>query len=80
MMTGTALSSRIQAAQNVRRWLQDKGCQEVAARLFNHRALIEVSCPPAELLHKAQRITESYAGVTRSVWTVFYNGCQIIWR
>lgn len=80
MMTDTKLSTRVQMAQNVREWLHSKGSSEVATVFYNRRARIEISCPPAELLERAQCISERYAGGTRNVWTAFYNGCQIIWR
>lgn len=80
MMTETKMSTQVQAAQSVRYWLQDKGCYVIATHLLKRRPMIEVSCPPPALLQRAQRITESYSGGTRSVWTVFHDGCQIIWR
>lgn len=80
MMIETKLSSRIHDAQSVRYWLQDRGCDVIRASLLRRRAVIEVVCPPAELQERAYRIVETCVGGTRSVWTVFHDGCQIIWR
>ena len=42
--------------------------------------LLEIACPPVELLNSAERIAESHNGGTRSVWVASLEGCRIIWR
>ncbi|EIZ3827437.1 hypothetical protein MN350_005101, partial [Escherichia coli] len=44
------------------------------------RPVLEITCPPPELVRNAVRIMEHKSGVARSVWTARLNGCQIIWR
>jgi hypothetical protein len=80
MMTDTKLSSLVGAGLRVRHLLRKKGCHEVKTYFFNRRPMIEVTCPPAELLAHAERNTESHNGITRSVWMASYCGCFIIWR
>ena len=69
--------SMAEAAQN---WLRERGSRVTDVRVFMRRPLLEIACPPVELLNSAERIAESHNGGTRSVWVASLEGCRIIWR
>ncbi len=67
-------------ATEVKTWLQERGSHVNESWLGVARPVLEISCPPPELVRNAVRIMEHKSGVARSVWTARLNGCQIIWR
>ncbi|EKG4437248.1 hypothetical protein O3I58_000364 [Escherichia coli] len=74
------MSRNIKMATEVKRWLQERGSHVNESWLGVARPVLEITCPPPELVRNAVRIMERKSGVARSVWTARLNGCQIIWR
>ncbi|WP_180932842.1 hypothetical protein [Escherichia coli] len=74
------MSRNIKMATEVKSWLQERGSHVNESWLGVARPVLEISCPPPELVRNAVRIMEHKSGVARSVWTARLNGCQIIWR
>ncbi|EGK3350806.1 hypothetical protein IOS65_003940 [Salmonella enterica] len=74
------MSRNIKMATEVKTWLQERGSHVNESWLGVARPVLEITCPPPELVRNAVRIMEHKSGVARSVWTVRLNGCQIIWR
>ena len=74
------MSRNIKIATEVKSWLQERGSHVNESWLGVARPVLEITCPPPELVMNAVRIMERKSGVARSVWTARLNGCQIIWR
>ncbi|EAB4767219.1 TPA: hypothetical protein HJL26_000989 [Escherichia coli] len=74
------MSRNIKMATEVKSWLQERGSHVNESWLGVARPVLEITCPPPELVRNAVRIMEHKSGVARSVWTARLNGCQIIWR
>ncbi|MBZ8366424.1 hypothetical protein MZC24_22700 [Escherichia coli] len=74
------MSRNIKIATEVKTWLQEHGSHVNESWLGVARPVLEITCPPPELVRNAVRIMEHKSGVARSVWTARLNGCQIIWR
>ncbi|HHD2676159.1 TPA: hypothetical protein ACN02O_000088 [Klebsiella oxytoca] len=74
------ISSHVQQAMATQALLHKKGCLVTDFRQSPARPVLEVSCPPVELLEKAFRIVERDKSGTRSIWVASFNGCRIIWR
>ncbi|EAA5753094.1 hypothetical protein A3Z89_00265 [Salmonella enterica subsp. enterica serovar Montevideo] len=74
------MSRNIKMATEVKSWLQERGSHVNESWLGVARPVLEITCPPPELVRNAIRIMEHKSGVARSVWTARLNGCQIIWR
>ncbi|WP_105491523.1 hypothetical protein [Escherichia coli] len=74
------ISRNIKMATEVKTWLQERGSHVNESWLGVARPVLEITCPPPELVRNAVRIMEHKSGVARSVWTARLNGCQIIWR
>ena len=74
------MSRNITMATEVKSWLQERGSHVNESWLGVARPVLEITCPPPELVRNAVRIMEHKSGVARSVWTARLNGCQIIWR
>ncbi|CDL02919.1 hypothetical protein P2S20_19410 [Escherichia coli] len=74
------MSRNIKMATEVKTWLQERGSHVNESWLGVARPVLEITCPPPELVRNAIRIMEHKSGVARSVWTARLNGCQIIWR
>ncbi|AEJ56119.1 hypothetical protein KV337_005101 [Escherichia coli] len=74
------MSRNIKMATEVKTWLQERGSHVNESWLGVARPVLEITCPPPELVRNAVRIMEHKSGVARSVWTARLNGCQIIWR
>ncbi|EAA4604644.1 hypothetical protein CB425_08065 [Salmonella enterica subsp. enterica serovar Kisangani] len=74
------ISRNIKLATEVKTWLQERGSHVNESWLGVARPILEITCPPPELVRSAVRIMEHKSGVARSVWTARFNGCQIIWR
>ncbi|HBC0040198.1 TPA: hypothetical protein JGA48_004493 [Salmonella enterica] len=74
------MSRNIKMATEVKIWLQERGSHVNESWLGVARPVLEITCPPPELVQSAIRIMEHKSGVARSVWTARFNGCQIIWR
>lgn len=74
------MSRNIKMATEVKSWLQERGSHVNESWLGVARPVLEIICPPPELVRNAVRIMEHKSGVARSVWTARLNGCQIIWR
>ncbi|EJC1543274.1 hypothetical protein MX763_000713 [Salmonella enterica subsp. enterica serovar Montevideo] len=74
------MSRNIRMATEVKTWLQERGSHVNESWLGVARPVLEITCPPPELVRNAVRIMEHKSGVARSVWTARLNGCQIIWR
>ncbi|HDK0450443.1 TPA: hypothetical protein PRT66_003326 [Escherichia coli] len=74
------MSRNIKMATEVKSWLQERGSHVNESWLGVARQVLEITCPPPELVRNAVRIMEHKSGVARSVWTARLNGCQIIWR
>lgn len=74
------MSRNIKMATEVKSWLQERGSHVNESWLGVARPVLEITCPPPELVRNAVRIMEHKSGVARSVWTARLNSCQIIWR
>ncbi|EAC1244329.1 TPA: hypothetical protein KML71_004543 [Escherichia coli] len=74
------MSRNIKMATEVKTWLQARGSHVNESYLGVARPILEITCPPPELVRSAIRIMEHKSGIARSVWTARFNGCQIIWR
>ncbi|WP_333501544.1 hypothetical protein [Kluyvera genomosp. 2] len=74
------ISTHVQQAKATEAMLNQKGCWVTVFRQSRTRPVLEVSCPPAELLNRAVRIVERNNSGSRSVWVASFNGCRIIWR
>lgn len=74
------IAEHINMAEVAQEWLRQRGSRVTDIRVFMRRPLLEITCPPAELLNSASRIVERCETGTRSVWVAALNGCQIIWR
>ncbi|EMQ7866713.1 hypothetical protein WIH60_003468 [Salmonella enterica] len=74
------MARNIKLATEVKTWLQERGSHVNESWLGVARPVLEITCPPPELVRNAVRIMEHKSGVARSVWTARLNGCQIIWR
>lgn len=74
------ISQHMQSANNAAEWLKARGSYITDMRLYMRRPLLEITCPPAELVNSASRIVERCEIGTRSVWVARLNDCQIIWR
>ncbi|EFW2814631.1 hypothetical protein BV422_002916 [Shigella sonnei] len=74
------MSRNIKMATDAQNWLQAHGSHVNESYLGVARPVLEITCPPPELVRNAVRIMEHKSGVARSVWTTRLNGCQIIWR
>ncbi|ELO0986316.1 hypothetical protein RZD54_001666 [Citrobacter freundii] len=79
-MISELISSHVQQAMATEALLNKKGCLVTEFRQTRSRPVLEVSCPPAELLNSAVRIVERNNSGSRSVWVASFNGCRIIWR
>ncbi|MCZ5371605.1 hypothetical protein O5698_00510 [Escherichia coli] len=74
------MSRNIKMATEVKTRLQERGSHVNESWLGVARPVLEITCPPPELVRNAVRIMEHKSGVARSVWTARLNGFQIIWR
>lgn len=74
------ISTHLQQVRATELLLNQKGCLITGFRQTPTRPVLEVSCPPVELLSNAVRIIERSSTGTCSVWTASFNGCRIIWR
>ncbi|MBM6483478.1 hypothetical protein JSX99_14820 [Klebsiella pneumoniae] len=79
-MIAERISDHVAAAARARHWLRERGAEVEGERFFMCRPLLEITCPPAELVSCADRIVESYNGGTRSVWVASVQDCRVIWR
>lgn len=79
-MNSEKMAEYINMAEAAQDWLRQRGSRVTDIRVFMRRPLLEIACPPAELVQQANRIVESCVTGTRSVWIARLNGCQIIWR
>ncbi|AVE67908.1 hypothetical protein SKN04_001671 [Salmonella enterica] len=74
------IAEHINMAEAAQEWLRQRGSRVTDIRIFMRRPLLEIACPPVELVKSANRIVECCDTGTRSVWVAALNGCQIIWR
>ncbi|HGY4723313.1 TPA: hypothetical protein ACNV1G_004562 [Citrobacter amalonaticus] len=74
------MAAHIAAATRARHWLGDRGVKVVKECFFMNRPLLEITCPPAELVMMASRISEHSNGGSRSVWVATLDDCRVIWR
>ncbi|EHI6280240.1 hypothetical protein J9K58_002098 [Salmonella enterica] len=74
------IAEHINMAEAAQEWLRQRGSRVTDIRIFMRRPLLEIACPPVELVKSANRIVECCDAGTRSVWVAALNGCQIIWR
>ncbi|EEC7658479.1 hypothetical protein D4L93_RS24635, partial [Escherichia coli] len=63
------MSRNIKMATEVKTWLQERGSHVNESWLGVARPVLEITCPPPELVRNAVRIMEHKSGVARSVWT-----------
>ncbi|KFB97844.1 Kil family protein, partial [Trabulsiella guamensis ATCC 49490] len=74
------IAEHISMAEAAQDWLRARGSRVTDVRVFMRRPLLEIACPPSELVRSANRITETHNGGTRSVWFATLGGCGVIWR
>ncbi|ELM3734825.1 hypothetical protein ACOGYR_002376 [Edwardsiella piscicida] len=74
------ISTHVRQAMATAALLSKKGCLVTDFRQSRTRPVLEVSCPPVELLNSAVRIIERNNSGSRSVWVASFNGCRIIWH
>jgi len=74
------IAEHISMAEAAQAWLRARGSRVTGVRVFMRRPLLEIACPPAELVKGADRIVERCDTGTRSVWIASLEGCRIIWR
>jgi len=79
-MIAERIAEHISMAEAAQNWLRARGSRVTDVRVFMRRPLLEIACPPVELLNSAERIAESHNGGTRFVWVASLEGCRIIWR
>ncbi|HBC0987592.1 TPA: hypothetical protein IGZ61_002266 [Escherichia coli] len=79
-MISERLAAHVAAAEQAQHWLRQRGARVVDFRMFARRPMLEITCPPAQLVAEADRIVEMYQGGTRSVWVATVNNCRVIWR
>lgn len=79
-MIAERMSGHIAAAARARHWLRERGAEVECERFFMCRPMLEITCPPTELVSSADRIVETYNGGTRSVWVATVEDCRVIWR
>ncbi|EAV2253204.1 hypothetical protein EXO78_06335 [Salmonella enterica] len=79
-MISGRIAEHISMAETAQDWLRQRGSRIVDLRVFLRRPLLEITCPPVELVNRAQRINEHYNGSYRSVWITSVNGCRVMWR
>lgn len=79
-MIADRIAEHISMAEAAQSWLRARGSRVTGVRVFMRRPLLEIACPPSELVLNADRITETHNGGTRSVWFATLEGCRIIWR
>lgn len=73
-------AEHIHMAEAAQAWLRQRGSRVTDVRFFMRRPLLEIVCPPVELVLRATRIVERSAEGDRSVWIASLNHCQILWR
>ena len=74
------ISTHMQKITATEALLNQKGCHVQSFSVTRARPVLNVLCPPTELLNRAVRIVERNNTGTRSVWVASFNGCRIIWR
>ncbi|MBM3072367.1 hypothetical protein [Lelliottia sp. RWM.1] len=74
------IAEHICMANAARFWLQQRGSHVTETRVWLRRPCLEITCPPSELICKADRLVEKCATGTRSVWIASVEGCHVIWR
>ncbi|ECI5214667.1 hypothetical protein DUQ17_22220 [Salmonella enterica subsp. diarizonae] len=74
------MARNIKMATEARVWLQKRGSHVNESYLGVARPMLEITCPPPELVKNAIRIMEHKSGSARSVWMARLNGCHVIWR
>lgn len=79
-MISEMIAEHINMAEAAQEWLRARGSRVTDIRVFMRRPLIEIACPPAELVKNANRITEHNIKGSRSVWITHLEGCNIVWR
>ncbi|EPI9148627.1 hypothetical protein ACTBUY_001964 [Salmonella enterica subsp. enterica] len=79
-MITSRIAEHVQMAEAAQEWLRQHGSRIETLRVFMRRPLLVITCPPVELVNKAQRISEHSDGGTRSVWIASVNGCRVMWR
>ncbi|WP_036109014.1 hypothetical protein [Mangrovibacter phragmitis] len=79
-MIAEHIAEHISMAEAAQSWLRARGSRVTDVRVFMRRPLLEIACPPAELVNQASRIMETHKGGTRSVWVASLEGCRVIWR
>jgi len=79
-MIAERIAEHVRMATAAEAWLKTRGSRVAETRVYMRRPMLEITCPPAELVSRAYRINESYQNGTRSVWAATLEGCQIIWR
>ena len=79
-MIAERIAEHISMAEAAQNWLRSRGSRVTDVRVFMCRPLLEIVCPPTELVRSASRISETHNGGTRSVWVASLEGCRIIWR
>lgn len=79
-MHSEMMAEHLAMANEAQDWLRSHGSRVTDLRVFMRRPMLEIACPPVDLIKTASRISETSNGHTRSVWVASLNGCRIIWR
>ncbi len=74
------ITRNIKMAMEAQVWLREHGSHVAESWLGVARPLLEITCPPPELVKCAIPIMVRKAGGVQVVWAARLNGCQIIWR
>ena len=74
------IAEHVGMATAAQAWLQARGSRVTEMRVWMRRPCLEITCPPTELVNRANHLIERCPTGTRSVWMATLEGCQVIWR
>ncbi|HHT0133091.1 TPA: hypothetical protein ACTW38_002924 [Klebsiella michiganensis] len=74
------IAEHVGMATAAQAWLQARGSRVTEMRVWMRRPCLEITCPPNELVNRANHLIERCPTGTRSVWMATLEGCHVIWR
>ncbi|HBM3190514.1 TPA: hypothetical protein ACXKGV_005303 [Klebsiella oxytoca] len=74
------IAEHVGMATAAQAWLQARGSRVTEMRVWMRRPCLEITCPPNELVNRANHLIERCPTGTRSVWMATIEGCHVIWR
>lgn len=79
-LSNTLSSERIRMAHDVQDYLEAMGSKVLHSRFGFATPLLIVDEPPRLLQGAAIEFSEIVNGHQRKGWSVYHNGCRVIWR